>query len=183
MSKDSDKFFTPKSIFRGTNADGSKFKVTEWEAGSIGHLTGDTPTIGYMFLIILMLVATPIILPIMLLYSLFTYNGRIQISSIVALLISIFPLYFLPQEGRIFNMHKIAYGIDNIPIIESIIIGALVGQIALILTSIITRGSLYVDDAEAICNETKTRVNPKLIIIIIALFLVGFIISLITLGK
>jgi hypothetical protein len=47
MSKDSDKFFTPKSIFRGTNADGSKFKVTEWEPGSLGEFTGDGSTIGY----------------------------------------------------------------------------------------------------------------------------------------
>ena len=183
MSKDSDKFFMPKSIFKGTNADGSKFKVTEWEAGSLGDFTGDGTAIGYMFLFILMLVATPIILPIMLLYSLFTYNGRIQISSILGLLISIFPLYFLAQEGRIFNMHKIAYGIDNIPFIKSIIVGALVGQIALIFTSIITKGSLYVDDAEAICNETKTRVNPKLIVIVIALFLVGFMISSAVFGK
>jgi hypothetical protein len=183
MSKDSDKFFTPKSIFRGTNADGSKFKVTEWEPGSLGEFTGDGSTIGYMFLIILMIVATPIILPIMLLYSLFTYNGRIQISSILGLLISIFPLYCLSETGRILKMHQIAYGIDNIPIIKSIIIGALVGQIALIFTSIITKGSLYIDDAEAICNETKTRVNPKLIVIIIALFYVGFIISLTILGK
>lgn len=183
MSKDSDKFFTPKSIFKGTNADGSKFKVTEWEAGSLGEFTGDGSSIGYMFLIILMLVATPIILPIMLLYSLFTYNGRIQISSILAILISIFPLYFLSETGRIFNMHKIAYGIDNIPVIKSIIIGTLVSQIALIFTSIITRGSLYVDDVEAICNETKTRVNPKLIVVIIALFYVGFIVSLSILGK
>jgi len=182
MSKDSDKFFTPKSIFKGTNADGSKFKMTEWEAGSIGHLTGDGSGIRNMFLIVLMLVATPIILPIMLLYCLFTYNGRIQITSIVGLLIPIFPLYFLPQEGRIFNMHKIAYGVDNIPIIESIIIGALVGQIALILTSIITKGSLY-DSEYGDSDGEGTTFHAKVIVIVIALFLVGFIISLSVLGK
>lgn len=177
MSKDSDKFFMPKSIFKGTNADGSKFKVTEWEAGSIGEFTGDGSSIGYMFIIILMLVATPIVLPIMLLYCLFTYNGRIQMTSIVGLLISIFPLYYLPQEGRIFNMHKIAYGVDNIPIIKSIIVGTLVAQIVLMFTSIITKGSLY-DKVYGDSDGEGTTFHGKVIVIVIASFLIGFVISL-----
>ena len=33
-------FFNPKSVFKGTNADGTKFKMAEWDANSIGNIGG-----------------------------------------------------------------------------------------------------------------------------------------------
>ena len=65
-------------------------------------------------------------------------------------------------------MHKIAYGIDNIPIIESIIIGTLVGQIALIFTSIITKGSLY-DSVYGDSDGEGTTFHANVVVVVLPL--------------
>jgi len=171
MSLNSENFWLPKSVFKGKNADGTSFKMTEWEPGSFGDIIGNGATMGYMVLVLILLISTPIILPIMLIYCVCTYNGRIQIATFVSLLISIYPLYCIPEKGRIFGMHKVAYGESHIPNILAIIVGTVVAQIALIGVTIVTRGSLYHYDA----NIPKPFHYNVLGIAIVAFFMSYFI--------
>ena len=178
MSLDSNNFFTPKSIFKGTNADGSKFKVTEWEAGSIGHLSGDGEGMGFgiMMMVFLTILAVTLILPIMLLYCMFSYNGRIQKTSIVGILASSYALYDIKKHWFLCRAQEILFGIEDMPIVKGIIIGTLVGHIVLILTSIVTKGSLFVDDREASLNESKVRIHPTVIFIVSLSFFITYLI-------
>jgi hypothetical protein len=178
MSLDSNNFFTPKSIFNGTNADGSKFKVTEWEAGSLGHLVGNGDGMGFgiMLMALLMILGITLILPIMLLYCMFSYNGRIQTTSVLGILASSYALYDIKKHWYLCKVQEIAFGVEDMPIVKGIIIGTLVGHIVLVLTSIITKGSLFVNDREASLNESKVRIHPKVIWMVIISFFVTYLI-------
>jgi len=75
--------FTPKSIFKGTNSDGTTFKVNEWSPDSIGNLDMSPMIPMLVFWCCLMAVASPI----MLLLSLVYYRGLLQLSSIIGIIV------------------------------------------------------------------------------------------------
>ena len=73
----------PKSIFKGTNSDGTTFKVNEWSPDSIGNLDMSPIIPMIFFWCCLMAIASPI----MLLLSLIYYRGLPQVSSIVGIVV------------------------------------------------------------------------------------------------
>ncbi len=83
-----DHFFIPKSVYKGTRADGSKFTFEEWDFFSLVNLNGQG--------IITLLIATflmVIVSPLSLIYAVLTYNGKIKISNIVGIIFSCYFLY------------------------------------------------------------------------------------------
>ena len=188
MSKESDKFFMPKSIFRGTNANGESFKMTEWEAGSLGHLTGGG---GGMFFGIFMMaifgsLVISIILPILLIYCIVKYNGRIQKNSIVGIIIAIYGLYDFHKHWFVWIVNKAFLGLNHISTVKSIIIASLVCQIILVAISIITKGSLYNEGYEEYKeygsykkkdNVTESPFLMQILLVMIISFIFTFIIS------
>lgn len=81
----SNNFFTPKSVFKGTRADGSKYKVEEWDFNSIGNLGG-----GFFASLLASAMVMVIASPLALILAVFTYNGRIGIANIVGVIIGLY---------------------------------------------------------------------------------------------
>lgn len=73
----------PKSIFKGTNSDGTTFKVNEWSPDSVGNLDMSPLLPMIFFWCCFMAIASPI----MLLLSLIYYRGLPQLSSIVGIVV------------------------------------------------------------------------------------------------
>ncbi len=179
MSKDSDKFFMPKSIFKGTNSKGEKFKLTEWEPGSIGHLTGDGNGMmfGVFMMIILGTLAISLVLPILLLYCVFTYNGRIQKQTFVGIIISIYGLYDFHKHWFVWVVNKAFLGLGNLPMVKSIMVASIFAQIALIGVTLVTKGSMY-DNEYANRDNEGTTFHPKVVVTAIISFIISLMISL-----
>ena len=96
--------FLPRSIFKGVNADGSKFTVTEWEFGSIdifGDGSGFALLMGFFIGVVLLSVVTPICL----LISIFGYKGKIPTSSLVGFVGGV---YYLFDASKNWLAHKFA---------------------------------------------------------------------------
>jgi len=172
-------FFTPKSVFRGVNADGSKYRLTEWEPGSYGAIFGepDGKIFAFVVTVVLMILAIPLILPIMLIYCMFTYNGRIQKTSMVGLIVPIYFLIDASQHWVIWMINSGIFGGGSMAMIDSIIIACFMGQIALVCVSFITKGSLYVNDTVGIYEESKLRIHPPILGIVTFIVVLVFSIS------
>lgn len=98
----------PKSIFKGTNSDGTTFKTNEWNPDSVGNLDMSSFLPMVFFWCCLMAIASPI----MFLLSLIYYRGLPQVSSIVGIVVGgiflyacyyawipfMFLMIFLPNE-------------------------------------------------------------------------------------
>jgi len=77
-----DNFFTPKSVFKGKNADGSKFTMEEWDFNSIGNLGGEF-TMKLLLASAIMFIASPLSLII----GIFTYNGKVSVANIIGIIL------------------------------------------------------------------------------------------------
>ena len=84
MSNDN-RFWSPKSVFKGVRADGTKYKIEEWDYNSIGNLGG-----GFLASLLASALVMVIASPLALLIAIFTYNGKIGLANIVGLIIGIY---------------------------------------------------------------------------------------------
>ena len=84
----SNEFWIPKSVFKGVNADGSKFSATEWNFNSIGNLGGETFT-GLLVAAFIAIIASPLTL----LLAILTYDGRVGALNLVGIIIGSYFLY------------------------------------------------------------------------------------------
>jgi hypothetical protein len=81
----SNNFWTPKSVFKGNRADGSKYKVEEWDFNSIGNLGG-----GFLASLLASALIMVIASPLALILAIFTYNGRIGIPNVIGVIIGLY---------------------------------------------------------------------------------------------
>lgn len=79
---------TPKNVFKGTNSDGSKFTVKEWDFGTLANLNMASFFVMFIGCVFLCSIA-PFILFII---CVLTISGRIQILNVLGILVS---AYFL----------------------------------------------------------------------------------------
>ncbi len=79
---------TPKNVFKGTNSDGTKFTINEWDFGTLANLNIASLFVTFIGCVFLCSIA-PFIFFII---CVFTINGRPQILNILGIL---FSAYFL----------------------------------------------------------------------------------------
>jgi hypothetical protein len=123
-----DRFWSPKSVYKGTNADGSKFTVEEWDYFSLkgGGYTGIMNALVYFAL-------TVVASPILLIVAVFTHNGKVQFSNILGF---IFGLYFMIDslnDWFITDFAKIFLSNSVLTILIRINIAAFICHIVLII--------------------------------------------------
>ena len=123
-----DHFFIPKSVFKGTRADGSKFTIEEWDFFSLGNFNGQG-IITLVFAAFLMVIVSPVSL----IYSVLTYNGKIKISNIIGIVFSCYFLYDVNHGwlGSMFTQIFISDSTMNFLI--AINISSLIAHISLII--------------------------------------------------
>jgi len=165
-------FWTPKSIFKGKRADGSNYKVAEWEFGSIGSLTNENDGAGLCFIIglCLFLLTLSITTPLLLLYCIFTYNGKIQKASVFAIISASYFLFDLHKKWVVYIMNNIAFKPETLKMLTAITIASLVCHIVLVVAAIITKGDMY-DERTSKENKEKNT------IILFFTLLISFIVT------
>lgn len=156
-------FWTPKNIFKGTNADGSKFTVKEWEWGSIG---GGVPGLGGFVGMILMLMFTSIVAPLMLVFSLFSYKGKLQITSAIGIIVGLYFLYDANHFWLSSNFNAIIFGSNFVAWCVALTTASVICHILLLLLTLITRGGFYSSD-----NKINEKNGGVLILILGIIFI------------
>lgn len=153
-----DNFWTPKSIFKGTNADGSKYTLREWDANSIGNLDGNGIT-SILASALFLVIASPISL----LIAVFTYNGRLGMANLIGLVASI---YFLidVNHGWIFcDMIHVFMSQSQVAFMVSLNIASLMAHVSLFVLTL--------------AFGTHFNVAPRMWVLlgaIVAMFVIGF---------
>lgn len=84
-SNNNNRFWSPKSVFKGTRADGTKYRIEEWDYNSIGNLGG-----GFLASLLASALVMVIASPLALILVIFTYNGKIGLANIVGLIIGLY---------------------------------------------------------------------------------------------
>lgn len=176
MALDNKTFFNPKSVFRGKNADGTKFTISEWEYNSIQGIGEDINLIGnFVGAFFVIMIATPLIFVI----SMLTYKGKVATKHLIGLVTGV---YVLIDGSNDWLMSKITaivldiffkVGTGNAVVHWFIIVtgASLVGLIGLIVISIVTKGALFETN-----DEKKNESNGIIVMgIIFALVFVSYI--------
>jgi small-conductance mechanosensitive channel len=134
-----DHFFTPKSVYKGTRADGSKFTVEEWDFFSFGNFNGQG-LITLVFAAFLMVIVSPISL----IYAVLTYSGKIKISNILGIIFSCYFLYDVNHGwlGSMFTQIFISDSTMNFLI--AINISSLIAHVILLILTLIFAGKFNV---------------------------------------
>jgi len=125
--------FSPKNTFNGTDSEGGKFTLNEWEYGSIGNASVGEFWPMVLFWTCLMAIASPV----MLLISLFHYRGLPQISNIVGILVGGLFLYSAYNTWMSFLFLMIFFSEETMDVIILITMVTMIGNTILLLLSII----------------------------------------------
>ena len=128
---DNKNFWIPKSIFKGTRADGSKYTVKEWDANSIGNL-GGTGIASILVSALFLAIASPISLAI----AVFTYNGRVGISNIIGLLASIYFLIDMNHAWIFSDMIHVFMTESQAAFMVTLNIASLVAHVSLLVLTV-----------------------------------------------
>ena len=155
--------FTPKSVFRGVNSDGTKYKMEEWEPGSISG--GDTDgAVGYFVGACLALIAVSVISPIALLIALIMFKGRIMIANIIGIVVGFYFLYDNSHGWICTRLLKVTLRdrVDSVDetcnMLVSLTIASIVCHIIMFIIPIYTNGELYEVKSESDKVTNKLRI-------------------------
>lgn len=128
---ENDNFWVPKSVFKGTRADGSKFTVNEWDANSIGNL-GGSGLVSILVSALFLAIASPLSLIV----AVFTYNGRLGISNIIGLVASIYFLIDMNHAWIFSDMIHVFMTESQVAFMVSLNIASLVAHVSLFILTI-----------------------------------------------
>lgn len=165
-------FWTPKSIFKGKRADGSDYKVTEWEFGSIGSFTNQNDNVGFGIVMAMcfFLLTLSISTPLTLLYCAFKYDGKIQKASVFAIISSLYFLFDLHKKWIVYIINDIVFGQEILHTLTAITIASLVCHLILVIGAIITKGDMF----NNINKEDNQRNSGILFIVLVISFIVSY---------
>jgi len=160
-------FWTPKSVFKGTNADGSKFTVKEWEWGSLGS---GMPGLGGVVGILVAIMFTSLIAPLMLILSVLSYKGKYQVTSIIGIVIGAYFLYDANHFWMASQLTSILFGSKFVAWCVAMTTASIVCHIVLLLTTLITKGEIF-SYSNTIRNDKNGGI---LMFILVCVFLVTY---------
>ena len=151
---------TPKSVFKGTNSNGSKFRMEEWDFNTLAQIE----LVSFVCLMLTVLLLSAFLPILLLILTIIYFNGRFAIANIVGLIGSIYFLYDCSHGWLTLITLTFVFEEPTIALLYGLNIGACIGHILIILFGGIIFKSV---------NENKTMFG----IIISFAFIIGLFIN------
>lgn len=150
---------TPKSIFKGTNSDGSNFRMEEWDFSTLAQIE----LVSFIVTMLMVIVLSAFIPITLLVLTVVFFNGRFALANIVGLIGGIYFLYDCSHGWLTLLTLSMFFEESTISLLYGLNLGAVIGHIIIILFG----GTLF-----NCVNQNKTNFG---VIISFALIVVLFI--------
>jgi len=173
---------TPRSILKGRNSDGSSFSVAQWDFNTISNMQ----TTGLLVGLVVGLITSSIASPVILLFSLLAFNGRLNMGFILSALISGYFLLDCHNGWITISAINIFFTEPTINLLVSINTASLLISLILILFGGTIYGIINSPvkdinelDAQYLTTTERTNLNGQLTKRLIGFAVIIFIIGLI----
>lgn len=133
-------FFIPKSVFKGVNADGTKFTLKEWEWGSWGSSIEGFGTVIGIFIIFML---TSLVAPLMLIVSAFSYKGKLPIPSVIGIVVGCYFLYDSNHFWFASQLTAMVFGSTFVAWCVAITTASIFCHVVILLATVITSGKMF----------------------------------------
>lgn len=150
---------TPKSIFKGTNSDGSNFKMEEWDFGTLAQIE----LVSFVCTMLMVVMLSAFIPITLLILTIIFFNGRFALANVVGLIGGIYFLYDCSHGWFVVQILSMIFSESLVTVLYGLNLGAVIGHIIIILL-----GTSLFNGA----NENKTTFG---VVIMLAVFVSLFI--------